>query len=130
MISIRQIEEHIQSLPAALLEIVVELPNLVQPTAPAATEEDRRNGLVYYWANRGGPVRAGTCQILIKPDHIRLAFIHGAFLPDPLRPMEGDTWPKRTVCIGRLAQAPWEPIQSLIEASSRFDPCTESLRAV
>ena len=83
MISLHELEAHYQFLPAGLLEIVVELRNLVMEIAPDACEEVRAQGLVYYNAERGGPVSAGICQILIQPDHIRLAFNHGSI---PARP--------------------------------------------
>lgn len=130
MITLHQVEEHFQSLPAALLEIVVELRNLVQQVAPDATEVIRRDGLVYFFADRGGPVSAGICQILVKPDHIRLAFNHGAFLPDPAALLEGDRLAKRFTRIYEFDQARWEELKSLIEASSRFDPYTQTIKTI
>jgi len=130
MITIHKLEEHFQSLPAPLLEIVVELRNLVQQVAPNATEVIRRDGLVYFFAERGGPVSAGVCQILVKPDHIRLAFNHGVFLPDPAGLLEGDTLAKRFTRIDDYDQARWEDLRSLIEASSRFDPYTQTIRNI
>ena len=77
MISIRELEEHFASLQPELLDIVVEVRNLVAQVAPAACEVIRREGLVYFDAQKGGPVSAGICQILICSDQIRLAFIRG-----------------------------------------------------
>lgn len=122
MITIHELESHFSHLPGPLLEIVVELRNLVQQIAPNATEVVRREGLVYFWAERGGPVSAGICQIIIKPNHIRLAFNHGAFLPDPIGLLEGDRLVKRFTRIQEYDTAPWEELRALIEASSRFDP--------
>lgn len=113
-------------LPGHLLEIVVELRNLVQQVAPDAIEVIRRDGLVYFYADRGGPVSAGICQILVKPDHIRLAFNHGATLADPAHLLQGDTLAKRFTRIYGYDQACWEVLQSVIEASSRFDPYTQT----
>ncbi len=89
MISFHELEAHYQFLPAGLLEIVVELRNLVMEVAPEACEEVRAQGLVYYHAERGGPVSAGICQILIQPDHIRLGIQSRSFLPDPTHLLEG-----------------------------------------
>lgn len=128
MITLHELETHFSHLPAPLLEIVIELRNLVQQIAPGAFEVIRQEGLVYYWAERGGPVSAGICQIIIKPDHIRLAFNHGAFLPDPTGLLEGDRVVKRFTRISDFQSAPWEELRTLIEVSSRFDPYTQTFR--
>ncbi len=79
----REIEYCLQRTPAGLRDIVWELRSLIVSVAPTATEVVKRWGFSYYYARRGGPVSAGICQIGLFSDHIRLAFIHGAFLPDP-----------------------------------------------
>jgi hypothetical protein len=113
-------------MPGELLEIVLELRNLIFSVAPSATEAVRRNGLTYYDRERGGPVSAGICQIGLEPDHVRLAFVHGAFLPDPQRLLQGDVKYKRYVRLDVYKQAPWDDLRDLIAASARFDPYTLS----
>ena len=115
-------EAYLERFQPELRDIVRELRNIIAIVAPEATEVTRRNGLVYYDQQRGGPVSAGICQILILPDHIRLAFIHGAFLPDPESLLEGERLYKRFVKISSYDQAPWEALRDLIQSSSRFDP--------
>lgn len=128
MISVHELETHFSTLPRPLFDIMLELRNLVQQIAPGATEVIRQEGLVYYWSERGGPVSAGICQIIIKPDHIRLAFNHGAFLPDPASLLEGDRVAKRFTRVSDYDRAPWEQLKALIEASNRFDPYTQTFR--
>ena len=128
MISIHEIEEHFQYLPPYMLDILIELRNLVAKIAPDATEVIHCKGITYYHADRGGPVSAGICQILIQPDHIELAFIHGAFLPDPRGLLEGDRIAKRFTRVTSYDQAPWEDLAELIDASNRFDPYTQTFR--
>jgi hypothetical protein len=125
MISIEQIEERFRLLPPDQLDIIIELRNLVAAIAPEAAETVRRDGLVYFHAGRGGPVSAGICQIWIRPGHVRLAFNHGAYLPDPrgLLVNEGRRV-KRYVPIAGYDTAPWDDLRALIEASNRFDPRT------
>ena len=103
-------------------DIVFELRNLVVEIAPDATEVIHSKGLSYYHTGRGGPVSAGICQIILQPDHIRLAFIHGAFLADPLKLLEGERLYKKYVRISSFALAPWQALKDLIAASARFDP--------
>jgi hypothetical protein len=105
-----------------LQDIVIELRNIIASVAPAATEAVHRNGFSYFFKERGGPVSAGVCQIGIQEDHVRLAFIHGAFLPDPKGLLEGDSQYKRFVRIQSYEDAPWDDLKDLITASSRFDP--------
>lgn len=124
MIPIREIEKHFSHLPQDWLNILLEIHNIVAVFSPNAAAEIRRYGIVYYDAARGGPVSAGICQTLLKPDHIRLAFIHGAFLPDPQHMLEGATFPKRYLAIRDFDYAPWDYIQFLIKAHSEFDPRT------
>lgn len=122
MITCREVERQFAHLNTDQLNILLEIHNLVASCAPNATVELRRYGIVYYDAARGGPVSAGICQSLVKPDHIRLAFIHGAFLPDPAGLLEGHTFPKRFLRITNYDIAPWEAIRALIQAHSVFDP--------
>jgi|WetSurMetagenome_2_1015567.scaffolds.fasta_scaffold43214_3 hypothetical protein len=126
MQSTRDIETYLAQLAPYLTpelrDIVFELRSLIVSIAPAATETLHRKGFSYYYAERGGPVSAGICQISLHGDHIRLAFNHGAFLPDPKGLLRGDRLVKRYVKIASFDQAPWDDLQNLIDASAHFDP--------
>ena len=123
----RDIELYLAHLPIELQDIVFELRNIIAAIAPTATETFHRKAFSYYDAERGGPVSAGICQINLQRDHIRLAFIHGAFLPDPQGLLQGDRLAKRYVKITSFDQAPWDSLQNLITASAHFDPRTAAL---
>jgi hypothetical protein len=122
MLPLHQVELFLQQTPPHLQEIVLELRNLIASAAPDAVEVVRWGGLSYFHAGRGGIVSAGICQIGIHTDHVRLAFIHGAFLSDPRRLLEGDRKAKRYIRITSYEDAPWEYLEGLIQASSQFDP--------
>lgn len=126
MLMIHDIEEHFQYLPTELMDILIELRNLVGHIAPDATEVLHRYGITYYHPERGGPVSAGICQILTRGDHIELAFIHGAFLPDPAGLLEGNRKAKRFIRLDTYDKAPWPYLEELIEAHNRFDPYTQT----
>jgi hypothetical protein len=130
MLSVHSIEKFLEHFPPELHDIVWELRNIVASVAPAATEVTRRNGLTYFHQQRGGPVSAGICQITILSNHVRLAFIHGAFLPDPESLLEGDRLYKRYVRIESYEQAPWDALKDLIASSSRFDPSTLTIQDI
>jgi hypothetical protein len=124
MLTTNTILKHYQHLPPGILDIIIELRNIIASVAPSATEDIQRNGLTYYDASRGGHVSAGICQINIREDHIRLAFIHGAFLPDPHRllSMDGERIAKRFIRLDGYETAPWEHLKEIIKASASFDP--------
>jgi hypothetical protein len=118
------IEKKLQYTRPDLRDIVMEIRNIIASVAPEATESQHSRGFSYYYKERGGPVSAGICQIGIFPDHIRLGFIHGAFLPDPQGLLVGDPKYKKHLRIYQYEEAPWDYMRMLIEASSRFDPYT------
>ena len=110
MLSTQSILTHFQHIEPRLMDIMIELRNLVAEVKPDATETIHRKGLTYFDASRGGHVSAGICQILINEDHIQLAFIHGAFLPDPchLLSAESGRIAKRYIRLDSYEDAPWD----------------------
>jgi hypothetical protein len=122
MLPIHEVETFLQHTPAHLQEIVLELRNIIAEVAPDAAEVVRWGGLSYFHEGRGGIVSAGIAQIGIHENHIRLAFINGAFISDPRHLLEGMQKAKRFVRIQAYDDAPWEYLKELISASAKFDP--------
>ncbi len=128
MLPLSYIDTFLERTPRPLQDIVYELRNLIASVAPRVTEAVLWKGISYYDKERGGPVSAGICQIGLEADHVRLGFVHGAFLPDPSGLLEGDRKAKRYVRIPSYEAAPWEDLKALIAASTRFDPYTQTFR--
>src|SRR5512141_509885 len=124
MLPIHEIELFLQHTPVNLQDIVLELRNVIVSVAPDAVEVIRWKGLSYFHEGRGGIVSAGICQIGIEKDHVRLAFIHGAFLPEPRNLFEGPQKYKRYIRIESYDDAPWDYLKQLIREASLFDPRT------
>jgi len=124
MLPARFIEKHLQYVAPELRDIVLELRNIVASVTPNATESQHSRGFSYFDKERGGPVSAGICQIGIYRDHVRLGFIHGAFLPDPQGLLVGEPKYKKHIRLYHYDEVPWEYLRQLIVASSRFDPYT------
>jgi hypothetical protein len=124
------VERYLADAPAELQDIARELRSLVASAAPQACEKVHSRGLTFFDAQRGGPVSAGICQIAVYDDHVRLAFVHGAFLPDPAGLLEGDRRAKRYVRLRSYREAPWDDLRRLIVASVRFDPRTLSANSL
>jgi hypothetical protein len=121
-LSTREVDSFLLYKPPHLCEIALELRNLIALVAPYATERILWKGLSYHDASRGGAVKGGICQIEIHRDHVRLSFIHGAFLRDPEGLLEGDRKAKRYIRIQSYDDAPWEDLKRLIEAATEYDP--------
>ncbi len=122
MLPFHQIESFLHHTPVPMQDIVLELRNLIAEVASDAMEVVRWGGLSYFHEGRGGIVSAGICQIGLHENHVRLGFIHGAFLPDPNRLLSGTQKAKRFVRIETYEDAPWDDLKELIAASAKFDP--------
>ncbi|MFH2040694.1 MAG: DUF1801 domain-containing protein [Chloroflexota bacterium] len=122
MFPTRSIQKMLATVPPDLQEIVLELRNLVAEVAPGVTEKIHAKGFSYFFKERGGPVSAGVCQISIHADHVRLGFIHGAFLPDPAGLLVGEPKYKKHLRIYSYTGADWDYCKTLIAASAAFDP--------
>jgi hypothetical protein len=125
MLSSRIFEKKIATFPVEIQEIAMELRNLVAEIAPLATERVHSSGFSYYFKERGGPVSTGICQISLFPDHVKLGFIHGAFINDPKNFLVGNTKAKRYLIISRFQNADWDYYRQLIQEHARFDPYNE-----
>jgi hypothetical protein len=122
MLRLYEIELFLQHTPSHLQDIVWELRNIIASAADDAVEVIRWGGLSYFHEGRGGIVKAGICQIEIHRDHVRLAFIHGAFLSEPRNLFEGTQKYKRYIRLKSYDHAPWEYLKQLIQEASQFDP--------
>lgn len=122
MLPFHEIEAFLQHTPAHLQDIVLELRNILHSVAPDAVEVIRWGDLGYFHSGRGGLISAGICQIEIRNDHVRLAFIHGAFLPDPRNLLQGTQKAKRFIRINSFEEAPWDDLKELMASSAKFDP--------
>lgn len=120
--SLNEIERFLAHLSEDLKEIVFELRNLIAEIAPHATEKIQWKGLSYHDAARGGVVKGGICQIEVHDDHVRLSFIHGAFIDDPHGLLRGDRLSKRYLQLESYEAAPWERLEELLRAAADFDP--------
>jgi hypothetical protein len=121
MLPIHEIEILLRRTPGPLQEIVFELRNVIAAAAPDASEVLRWGDLGYLHTGRGGIISAGICQIEVRKDHVRLAFIHGAFLPDPHHLLAGKQKSKRYVRLDSFDEAPWDDLSELIRGICRTE---------
>ena len=83
--SIQEVNRYLNIHPIELQEIILEVRDLVFKSAPDAHEQFLRGGLSYLKIEGGGPVRDGICHIYVRDNVVRIAFVHGSFLPDPAK---------------------------------------------
>lgn len=124
MNSLLALEQHLKHLSRDKIDTILEIRTLVEKICPDAVERLDRQGITYYDASRGGPVKAGICQVFYTRGTLALAFIHGAFLPDPHHLLEGDTLAKRKMVLPAFDQVNWQAVKDLVQASAAFDPLT------
>jgi hypothetical protein len=110
----------LEGYPDHVCDLVWELREFVRVVVPDATEEIRWKGLCYH--NGEGIVKGSICGIGLFEDHVRLDFIHGAFLPDPEDLLEGDRKAKRYIEIRSRKDIRRTSFKKLIRAAVAFDP--------
>lgn len=120
--SLSEVERILRYKPRELVDVLLEIRNIVARIAPEATERIRAEGFTYYFSERGGPVKAGICGVVIRDDRVRISFAHGVFLDDPMALLRGDRLYMRFHDIKSYDNAPWDDIENLIRSSAEFDP--------
>src|ERR1051325_1309705 len=79
-------------------DIVLALRSLILKTAPKLSEAIRFNALCYFKPNHPfGAIGGNVCMIDCRKGTVELAFIHGAFLSDPLGLLQGIGKAKRHI---------------------------------
>lgn len=105
-----------------LAEIALELRDVVSTRCPEAEERILWGGLSYHDPSKGGPVKGAICQIELRPDHVRLSFIHGVRISDPDQLLSGGRRSKRYVMLERYDATPWDSVAELIARAAELDP--------
>ena len=122
MLPYHTIDNLLRYTPEGLREIILEIRNIVFSAYPAAQEEIRRKGLVYFRGSAGGPVRSGICGMVVRAGAVHVYFTHGAFIPDPQRLLSGTGKAMRALELREYSAVPWQALTYLIEAHANFDP--------
>ncbi len=121
LLPVAAVQTWLKHTPAEQADIASGLRDLVISIVPQAEERILWRGLCYNDPHRGGPVKGSLCQIAFHPGHVRLCFIHGAYLPDPDGLLEGDRLAKRFVKLFTYRDVPWEALGRLIGAAAHLD---------
>ena len=113
----------LEKCPAEFCDLVLELRELIRKTAPGVCEGIRFHSLFYFKPDVPyGSIGGNVCGIGWKGDELHLAFLHGAFLPDPEHLLTGQGKAKRHVEIRSRADIRNPALRDLIRASLQHDP--------
>jgi hypothetical protein len=109
--------------PDELCDLALELRDLVLKAAPEVDEKIAFHSLCYYKPDVPyGVIGGNVCGIGHKNDVLHLGFIHGAFLPDPERLLQGTGKAKRHIEIRDSKDIHRRALKALIHAAVEHDP--------
>ena len=91
-------------------------------SVPACHERVKWGALSYQKPDPDAAVKGGICQLYHWRGQVLVGFIHGAFLPDPARLLQGTAKAKRTLPIPDAAFLKDKRFLDLLRAAARFDP--------
>ena len=122
-----EIARYLETCPAELCDLVLELRELVREAAPQAHEAIKFNSLCYYKPNQPyGVIGGNVCGIGVRDDRVQLGFIHGAFLPDPDGLLQGTGKAKRQIEIRTPADICRAAFTKLIRAAVAYTPTEDA----
>jgi len=122
-LSAEQIAALLRDCPDELCDVVLELRHLVCRVAAASTEAVKFGCLCYFKPGQPyGAIGGNVCMIGWREDAVRLAFIHGAYLPDPEGLLKGAGKAKRHVEIRSRADIRRPAVTQLIQAAMSYSP--------
>jgi hypothetical protein len=122
-LSAEQIAALLRDCPDELCDLVLELRDLVCRVAAASTEAVKFGCLCYFKPDQPyGVIGGNVCMIGWREDAVRLAFIHGAYLPDPEGLLKGSGKAKRYVEIRSRADIRQPAVTHLIRAALAYTP--------
>jgi hypothetical protein len=113
--------QFLAALPLAVRPIVRALSGMIRQTVPDAVETMLWGGLSYHRPAVGGRVKGALCLIGVKDGEVRLDFIHGVRLADPLHLLRGTLISKRHVVIDSVAAVRRRGLADLLRSAAAVD---------
>ena len=122
-----EIARYLETCPGELCDLILELRELVQESAPQVHEAIKFNSLCYHKPNQPyGVIGGNVCMIGVRDDCVHLGFIHGAFLPDPDGLLQGTAKSKRQIEIRTPADIRRPAFTKLIRAAVAHTPTEDA----
>jgi len=118
-----EIEGLLGDWPGWAYDLVLELRELVLNVAPELAETVAYKSLYYYKPGQPyGVIGGNVCLIGVRGDCVHLAFLHGAFLPDPDGLLQGTGKAKRHIELRSKENMRRGPLEMLIRAAIAHQP--------
>ena len=107
----------------AELRLLLAARRAILKTVPACHERVKWGAPSYQKPDPDAAVKGGICQLYHWRGQVLVGFIHGAFLPDPARLLQGTAKAKRVLPIPDAAFLKDKRFLDLLRAAAQFDPC-------
>ena len=121
-----EIAAYLAKCPSELCDLVLEARDLVDEVAGACIEALKFGCLCYFKPRHPyGAIGGNVCMIHARDDHIRIAFIHGASLADPVGLLHGTAKAKRFIEIRSAKELRRPAVAALIRAALAYSPIKE-----
>lgn len=104
------------------LRLLLATRRAILKAVPACHERVKWGALSYQKPDPDAAVKGGICQLGHWRGQVLVGFIHGAFLPDPARLLQGTAKAKRTLPIPSPAFLKNRRFLDLLRASANYDP--------
>jgi hypothetical protein len=109
--------------PKPIRDLALKLRDFILATTPGVDEAVRFRSLCYFKPDhRYGAIGGNVCAIDLREDCVRLAFLHGAALPDPDHLLQGRAKAKRYVEIHPSEGWNRSSIRGLLLAAAAHTP--------
>jgi hypothetical protein len=96
---------------------------LVLEIAPVLAEKVAFKALCYFKPDAPyGAIGGNVCLVTAQDDHLELAFLHGASLPDPAGLLRGDGKAKRRIVIRTREDLLQPAVSDLIRVAIAYEP--------
>ena len=121
-----EIAKVLEGWPDEACDLALELRDFVLKTAPEVAEKVAFHSLCYYKPGQPyGVIGGNVCMIGMRGDCLTLSFIHGAFLPDPDKLLQGKGKASRHIEVGQQNDIKRQAFKKLIRAAVAHQPSAE-----
>jgi len=95
---------------------------LVFEVVPTAWERHTKKGVAYFLEEKSSPLKGMICHMNAEHAQVKIGFIFGAFMDDPLGLLQGEQKAKRYLILDEFESVPWEGVKDLVRSAAAVDP--------
>ncbi|MEJ2488080.1 MAG: DUF1801 domain-containing protein [Anaerolineales bacterium] len=110
--------------PEEIQDICWGVRDIVFEVVPTAWERGKMGGVAFYLTEHSSPLKGMICHMTAEHDQVKIGFIFGAFMDDPLGLLQGEQKAKRYLVLDDFESVPWEGVKELVRSAAAVDPTT------